>query len=423
MAEIRRLLWLRHLRAEATSHVLYYRRGVLARAGRGLAFWFNPLSTAVAEVPVDDRDLNYLFKGRTRDFQEVTVQGVITYRVVNAELLAQRVDFAIDLLRGKHTKQPLEQIAVLLTGIAQQAALQLIAQSTVADLMVSGFGEVVSSIEKALRGHPTLASLGIEVENARVDELKPTSELERALQTPTREELQQMADEATFRRRALAVEKERAIAENELQTRVELARREEALIAQQGQNERQKIEREAEARRLGVVARVEDERIQAKASAERQLLDAEGSAQRQRIAAAAGADEQRLQAELAAECERLEGAASADRKRQEAAAEAETERLLGAALAERIRLEGLAEAEKLRAVGEAKAIGEQKRLDAYRDLPPQAVLALAAQELAGQLKIDSLTITPDMLGALLEKAARLGVAKLEGVQRLEGGAA
>ena len=114
MAEIGKLLWMRHLRAEATNHVLYYRRGALARAGRGLAFLFNPMSTALAEVPVDDRDLNYLFKGRTRDFQEVVVQGVISYRVVDAKKLAERVDFAIDLKRGTHVKQPLEQIAILL---------------------------------------------------------------------------------------------------------------------------------------------------------------------------------------------------------------------------------------------------------------------------------------------------------------------
>lgn len=348
MAEIRKLFWMRHLRAEATSYILHYRRGDLTREGRGLAFWFFPMSTAVAEIPIDDRDLNYLFKGRTRDYQEVVVQGVITYRVTDAKRLADRVDFSIDLERGQHLKQPLDQIAILLTGIAQQAGLQVLAQGEVAELMVSGIGKLAGELARALGDNAALAELGIAVENVRVDELKPTPELERALQTPTRESLQQRADEATFRRRALAVEKERAIAENELQTQVELARREESLIAQQGQNSRQKAEHEAEAQRVAVTAR------------------------------------------------------------------AETERLLGAVEAERTRVTGLAQAEKLQAIGDAKALSEQKRLDAYRNLPQGAVLALAAQELAGQLKIESLTVTPDMLGGLLEKVARLGLAKLEG---------
>ena len=38
---------------------------------------------------------------------------------------------------------------------------------------------------------------------------------------------------------------------------------------------------------------------------------------------------------------------------------------------------------------------------------------MAAQELAGQLKIQNITITPDMLGNVLEKAARLGLGKWE----------
>jgi uncharacterized membrane protein YqiK len=87
---------------------------------------------------------------------------------------------------------------------------------------------------------------------------------------------------------------------------------------------------------------------------------------------------------------------------------------LAGAQAEATKKKGLAEAETLRAIGEAKAHGEQRRLDAYRNLPKEAIFALAAQELAGQLRIESLTVTPDMLGGLLERVAKLGVAKLEG---------
>lgn len=408
MAQIQSLFFLRHLRAEATSHVLHFRRGELVRTGRGLSFWFYPMNAAIAEIPVDDRDLNYAFHGRTRDYQEVTVQGVLTYRVVDAERLAQRIDFAVDLARGTHVKQPLEQIAILLTGIAQKAGLEVMAELDVPDLLVRGYAVLGEALATALAPNPALEAVGIAVETVRIDELRPTPELERALQTPTREQLQQLADEATFRRRALAVEKERAIAENELQTKVELAKREEALILQEGQNERQKVEREAEARRLGIVARAEDERIEATAHAGRDRIAADAEAARRKVLALSAAEQAKLEAEVAAERERLEATVAAERRRQEASATAETER---------VRLEGLAEAEKVRAIGEAKALGEQLRLDAYRDLPPQAVLALAAQELAGQLRIDNLTITPDMLGGLLEKAARLGVAKLEAEAR------
>ena len=68
MAEISAYPLLRHLRAEPTAHVLHYRRGSLARDGAGLTFWFRPIHTAVAEVPIDDRELPFLFHARSADF-------------------------------------------------------------------------------------------------------------------------------------------------------------------------------------------------------------------------------------------------------------------------------------------------------------------------------------------------------------------
>ena len=115
MAEIATYPFLRHLRAEPTAHVLHYRRGALARDGAGLAFWFRPIHTAVAEVPIDDRELPFLFHVRSADFQELTVQGAIAFRVADPRRLARRVDFTLDLAHGSWTQAPLEQVAALLT--------------------------------------------------------------------------------------------------------------------------------------------------------------------------------------------------------------------------------------------------------------------------------------------------------------------
>jgi len=77
MATISRFLFWRHVRSDPSVHLVHYRRGAPVRSGRGLAFWFLPHWSSVAEVPLDDRDQAFLFKGRSSDFQEVTVQGVV----------------------------------------------------------------------------------------------------------------------------------------------------------------------------------------------------------------------------------------------------------------------------------------------------------------------------------------------------------
>ena len=53
MAQIRRILTWRHLRAEPTMYVMHYRGAKLVREGRGLAFWFVSPSTSVVEVPLE----------------------------------------------------------------------------------------------------------------------------------------------------------------------------------------------------------------------------------------------------------------------------------------------------------------------------------------------------------------------------------
>lgn len=268
MAEIRRFPLVRHLRAERTSFVLKYKRGSIQRAGPGLALWFWPLTTSIAEVPVDDREVPFVFHARSSDFQDVSVQGVINYRITDPELVAERVDFAIDLNTGLHAKQPLDTIASMLTELSQQLAWRYVAATGIRQILAAGRDHIRSEIVEGLAAEAAVAELGLRIVSIRVSSIKPTTELERALETKTRELIQQEADEATFGRRALAVEKERAIAENELQNQIELATREEQLINQRGANERRRAEEQTAAKRIEVEGRAEGSKIRAAADAE-----------------------------------------------------------------------------------------------------------------------------------------------------------
>jgi regulator of protease activity HflC (stomatin/prohibitin superfamily) len=250
MADIRNYGPIRHLRSDASVHITRYRRGRITRAGRGLAFWFTPDSTSVAELPMDDRDMPLFFRSRSRDFQAIAVQGTLTWRVADPLSLGSRVDFSIDLATGSHVGEPVEQIVALLTGLAQQIATQYLAESPVAALLDAGIDPLRRRLEENLVGASRLEQMGIEVTAIRLSSIAPSSELERALQAPTFEALQQRADQATFERRAGAVEQERAIAENELGNRIELARREKLLIAEEAGNARSRAESLAAARQV-----------------------------------------------------------------------------------------------------------------------------------------------------------------------------
>jgi regulator of protease activity HflC (stomatin/prohibitin superfamily) len=257
MADIATYPFLRHLRAEPTAHVLRYRRGALVSDGPGLTFWFRPIHTAVAEVPVDDRELPFLFHVRSADFQELVVQGAISFRVADAERLARRVDFTLDLDSGRWAQAPLEQVAALLTQLAQQFVIDELVRTDLRTILAGGVAPIRDRIAAGLAHEPALQELGIEVVAVRVAAVSPSAEVEKALRQPTRERIQEQADEATFARRAQAVDKERAIAENELQNRIELAGREERLVAQDGANERRRAQEHAAAEKIAAEAKAE----------------------------------------------------------------------------------------------------------------------------------------------------------------------
>ncbi|MCB9593019.1 MAG: band 7 protein [Sandaracinaceae bacterium] len=299
MAEIKRLLFLRHLRAEASSFVLHYRDGELVRSGRGLTFWFLPLSTSVAEVPVDDRELPMQLHGRSSDYQEVHSQGVLTYRVVDPETLAERVDFGVDLTTGKHIEEPLERLALSISQLAAQLAQGVIATTPIKAMLESGCERLRDHIEEGLRADDGLRDVGVEIVSVRIGSVLPAPDVERALEAPTREHIQQSADEAAFARRAMAVEKERAIQENELKNRIELAKKQELLIAQQGQNTRREATEKAEADRIGAEADGEMKRIQAEAGARDLTLMANARTEAERLAEAVHIEAERARMEIA----------------------------------------------------------------------------------------------------------------------------
>ncbi|GGS49452.1 SPFH domain-containing protein [Streptomyces griseoviridis] len=292
MADITRRLGWRHLRATPTAHIRHHRDGRLVHDGPGLGFWFRPLSAALSEVPIEDRELAMTFRARTADFQDVSVQATVTYRIADPALAAARLDFSVDPDTGAWRGAPLEQLGTLLTETAQQHALDVLARTRLASALVDGVAAVRDRIAAGLGAEPRLPATGVEVVAVRVMAVRPEAEVERALRTPARELIQQEADRATYERRAVAVERERAIAENELASQIELAAREHRLVEQRGANARREAEEAAAA-----------DEVRARAEAARTVRLAEAEATRSVTLARAEAQAAREVGEARAEAQ------------------------------------------------------------------------------------------------------------------------
>jgi regulator of protease activity HflC (stomatin/prohibitin superfamily) len=283
MAEIRSYPFFRHLRADASSHVLHTRRATLVHSGRGLSFLFRPLTDSLAEVPLEDRELTFVFHGRTRDFQDLSGQVLVVYRVADPEVLAQRIDFTVDLRSGAHLRKPLEKLSNLLAQLVDQHAADVVNTSSIQDMLATGVVRLRERLEGSLLEDAGLKAMGLAILAVRVTAVKPTPDLEKALEAPMRERIKQEADEAAFQRRALAVEKELAIQENELQNRIELAKREEQLIGQEGLNARRKATETGEAARIAAEAEAARMRMGAETAAHGMKVEGEAQAEQIRM--------------------------------------------------------------------------------------------------------------------------------------------
>src|SRR5262249_10326552 len=103
---------------------------------------------------------------------------------------------------------------------AAQTATRAEIQSRPLRIVLVEADSVAQHVRAALASSPALSALGIEVLGFSILAIKPLPETSKALEAEARERLLREADDAIYARRNNAVEQERTIRENELNTEV-----------------------------------------------------------------------------------------------------------------------------------------------------------------------------------------------------------
>lgn len=214
------------IKVQPTTYLLEYRKGRLVREGAGLAFFYYAPTTSLVAVPTASDEVPFIFEETTADFQKITIQGQITYRVADPKRLAALMNFTLAPNGHSYVSEDPTKLPQRLINIVNvQARAQV--QRLPLRQAVRESDALVEAIRPKLVQSPEVAALGLEILGFSILAIRPTPETARALEAETREQLLKEADEAVFRRRNAAVENERAIKENELNTEnaVELKKR------------------------------------------------------------------------------------------------------------------------------------------------------------------------------------------------------
>jgi len=210
---------IKFIKVQPTTYLLQYRGGHIVREGLGLSFFYYAPTTSLVAVPVASTDTPFIFQETTADFQAVTIQGQVTYRVGDPKRLAALLNYT--LARDGETyaaedPNKLPERVIHVINVLARAELQKLPLREA----IRASDELVKAVKGRLVGAEEITALGLEVLGLSILAIKPTPETSRALEAETREKLFREADEAVYARRNSAVEQERAIKENELNTEI-----------------------------------------------------------------------------------------------------------------------------------------------------------------------------------------------------------
>jgi hypothetical protein len=210
---------IKFIKVQPTTYLLQYRGGKVVREGLGLSFFYYAPTTSLVAVPVASTDVPFIFEETTGDFQAVTIQGQVTYRVGEPKRLAALLNYTLAPRgQGYASEDPekLPERVIHVINVLARAELQKLPLREA----IRASDALVEAVGTRLRASAEITSLGLEVLGLSILAIKPTPETARALEAETREKLFRDADEAIYARRNSAVEQERAIKENELNTEI-----------------------------------------------------------------------------------------------------------------------------------------------------------------------------------------------------------
>ena len=233
------------------TYVIRYRNGSIQEEGRGISFWYGTLGATIALVPVTSLDNPFIFTETTSDFQDLAIQGSVSFRIVGPVKAAEKFDFSARTDRNEVRGDGRQKIAERLVMAIQRHARAVVSRMTLEQALaeVAKFGE---SLLEQVRQDPVVEAAGLSVESVHISSVRTTPEIQQALQAEYRESLQRQADEAIYGRRAHALERERAIKQSELATEIELAERRKQLVDTEARNRLTLAEASAKAQELEI---------------------------------------------------------------------------------------------------------------------------------------------------------------------------
>jgi len=240
---------IRYFKFQPSEYVLRYSKGKLVAEGPGLTFFCYAPNTSIAVLPVGSIDTPFIFEELTADFQSVSLQGQLVFRVVNPKETAAMLDYTLSLKsKSDYLSEDPKKLPERLINSVKVLAKRQLAAMTLYEAMRAN-ESLAATIFRELSQSEEIARLGLEVMGLSLLAVLANQETTRALEAQTREQILRTADDAVYERRNASIDQERKVKENEYNTEISIEQkkrqvREAQLDAEQAVQQKQNFLKE-----------------------------------------------------------------------------------------------------------------------------------------------------------------------------------
>lgn len=220
---------IRFKKFQPTEYVRVIRNGRTVKEGLGLTLLYSDIQTSILLLPATALDASFAFDELiTADYQSVFVQGAVTYVIEDFKQAGKMADFSYKWEYGTRFGAALELFNKRINNVINTIVIREIGKKEIRQVIQMA-DEMAGIILENLRQDETMINLGIRILNVNVLGIVAKPETRKALEAAAREEILKEQDDAIYKRRNAAIEQERLIKENELNTEMKVAQKEQEI--------------------------------------------------------------------------------------------------------------------------------------------------------------------------------------------------
>ena len=203
-------------RGSPSREITLYSKGKILRAGPGLSGLMVTTSSSLTSVPTGTIACPFGLKCLSSDHQSITINGTATFLFENPGKLGKTFDFSVGP-KGQYLSEDPDKIGDRLAEILASTIFSATGQKDL-NLLLSSQDALSAEVTESLLKDQALGKTGISLSSLAITSLRPSPDIEKALEAIRSEELKKNSDVAIHERQMAAELQDRRLKQEQIQT-------------------------------------------------------------------------------------------------------------------------------------------------------------------------------------------------------------